>query len=985
MKSREKILVVDDEAIVAASIKGILEKEGYAVSTVSSGQEALQRLQSETFDLVLTDLVMEGMNGLDVIKEIKQTAPETIVMIITGYASLNSAIEAMRRGAYDYLTKPCSSQQLKMAIQRGLEKKRLGTELKKKSAELELSNKELAERMEQIAAVHRISDNMQRFSTIDELLSQIAQGVKESLGFERALISLVNKNEAVLERRASAGMPEEEFQKVKSQNPPLNEVVKLFKEKYRISRSYYIRYTEHEETIEKYGSAFEDLRVEVAPGQWHPGDALLTPLLSEREELIGIISVDNPKDGKVPSQTTIKTLETFANTAGAAIERARLEEKLAAIYDLSREAALAFDFDQISTTVLDTATRVLHFDNIAFILIDEKANETYIAAHIGYPKEIESRRLPVDGNEGITVQAIKSGQPILVPDVRKDPHYIEGRPGTLSELAVPMKIRDKVIGVLNVESSTLDAFDKKDVALLSALAAQTATAIENTRLKEQINAAKNYLENLVNSSVDAIISTDERGVLTFFSKGAEEIFGYKAEEVVGRPVGEYYYGEMEEARKVMDILREKGRVLSYETEFKAKNGRVVPVSLSASLLRDEKGEIVGTLGISKDITERKKLEEEKERLRAQLTQSEKLSALGELISGVAHELNNPLTGVLGYSQLLLGSDSDPRTKRDVEKIYREATRCQKIVNSLLSFARRQKPERAYVNINAVIESALNLRVYQLKVDGVEVVKRLDENLSKTMADPHQLEQVFLNIITNAHQVMLKVKEARRLTITTESSDEIIRIKFTDTGPGIPPENLKRIFDPFFTTKDVGQGTGLGLSLSYGFIKEHEGSIYATSKLGQGATFVVELPVKEEAAIERKATAAQEVEPSGGGKILVVDDEQVVLDLLFDILHELGHQVDTAVNGHIALKLITQNDYDLILTDLKMPGMDGRQLYDRVLLTDPDLAKRMIFITGYAISADMQTFFDTTKSRHIEKPFNIDTLREIIQENLGREI
>ena len=980
MKPSEKILVVDDEHIVALSIKGLLDNEGYTVTIETSGKEALQRLHRESFDLVLTDLVMGRVDGLEIIKKIKQKSPETIVMIMTAYASLDSAIEAMRIGAYDYLIKPCPNQHLKMSVKRALEKKRLGIELKRKTTELEKTNKELAERMEDIAVIHQIADKIQKFSALDTLLSQIAQGVRDNLGFERVLISLAEKHEGALKRCAAAGVSQEEFQKLRVQKPPIHEIAGLFKKKYRMSRSYYIRHSEQEETIAKYGSTVEDIDIKVEPNRWHPGDALITPLLSEKGDLIGIISVDNPKNKKIPSLMTIRTLETLASTASAAIDRTKLEEKLAAIYDLSRETTLTLNKDEIYTSVLDVSTKVLHFDNMAIILIDKQTDETYIAAHIGYPKEIESRRLPVDGDKGITVQAIQSGKSVLVSDVRNNIHFLEGRPGTLSELAVPMKVKDETIGVLNVESNTLNAFDEKDVALLSALASHTATALELTHLIAEVNRTKKYLANLVDSSPDAIMSTDKEGMFTLFSKGAEKLFGYSAQEIIGKSTSDYYQGGTEETKKIMRVLREKKQITDYETTFLAKNGTAVPISLSASLLLNENDDVEGTLGIGKDITERKRIEKEQKNIQDQLAQSEKLSALGEFISGIAHEINNPLTGILGFSQLLLDSDCNSTTKKDVEKIHTEAMRCVEIVNNLLSFAREQKPERCYVNVNSVVESALNLKTYQLKVDGVEIVKKLSELLPKTMADPHQLEQVFLNIITNAHQAMIYVKEKRCLTIQTETDEDIIRIKITDTGPGIPPEHLKRIFEPFYTTKEVGQGTGLGLSLSYGFIQEHAGSIYATSKLGEGATFVIELPITEMSPPQEEVTTPLRIKSLRGDKILVVDDEQVVLDLLSDVLHRLGHHVDTAVNGKNAQALIRKNDYDLILTDVKMPGMDGQQLYNYVLSVNPELAKRMIFMTGYALSPEMQTFLKVSGNRYIEKPFDIDTLQSFIHPN-----
>lgn len=981
MNQGEHILIIDDEESVTASLKEILEQEGYVVRTVSSSQKALRSLTEEPFDLVLTDLVTEGINGLDLIDEIKQKSPQTIVIIITGYASLDSAIEALRRGAYDYLTKPCPSHQLKVAIQRGLEKRTLGMALTQRTEELETANRRLNEQIGQIAALHRFSDSMHTLSHLEDALYLIANTIRNSLGFGRVLVSLVDKNEGVMKRRAYAGLTLTEFQKLKTQKPPLNTIAQLFKDKNRISRSYYIRHDESEDSTDQSGHLDTQSSIDSDASHWYPGDLFFTPLMTDQEELLGIISVDDPADNSIPSATTIKTLEAFANTASMAIERVAVEEKLAAINELSRELALALNFDHICDIVLRVATRVLNFDNIALILIDEDQGETYIAAHIGYPKEIETRRLPLHGQKGIIIQAIRKGEPLYVPDVRDNEFYFEGRPGTLSELAVPMKVKDKVTGVLNVESSNLNAFDSRDIALLSALASQTATAIEITHLVREINQTKNSLMNLIDSCPDVIISMDKEARLTFFSQRAEHIFGFTADEVLGKSISNYLTGSEEESKQIMDMLQEKKQLRDHETVFHAKDGTNVPVSLSASLLSDEHENIIGSIGICKDITERKQFEEEQKNLREQLSQSEKLSALGEFISGIAHELNNPLTGVLGFSQLLMHSKGDRDIKHHIEKIYTEAVRCQQIVSNLLSFAREQKPEWVSVDINVIIENALSMKAYQLRTNSIDVIKELETDLPRTLADPNQLEQVFLNIIINAYEALLHSENKRRLTVRTEHQGEILRIKFIDTGPGIVSDNLKRIFDPFYTTKEVGQGTGLGLSLAYGYIQEHEGSIYATSKVGQGATFVIELPVKDVPEPEPADREPQAKKPAVQASILVVDDEPVVLDLLSEILHQLGHHIDTANNGQQALEILKEKTFDLILTDLKMPGMDGRQLFYHISESNPDLAKRIIFISGYALSADMQTFLKESGHRHIEKPFDFNILREMIEQYL----
>ena len=382
----------------------------------------------------------------------------------------------------------------------------------------------------------------------------------------------------------------------------------------------------------------------------------------------------------------------------------------------------------------------------------------------------------------------------------------------------------------------------------------------------------------------------------------------------------------------------------------------------------------------------RKIQESRKKLvvaQEQLVQAEKLSAIGELVSGVAHELNNPLTGVMGYAELLLGSDCSPETKRSLERIHREATRCQKIVQNLLMFARRRKAERRAHSINEILESTLELREYQLRVDNIRVIKNLDDNLPKTMVDFFQLQQVFLNIINNAHQAMVESTGSGTLVVTSGRAGDRIRVDIRDSGPGIPRDHLGRIFDPFFTTKDVGKGTGLGLSLSYGIVQEHEGRIFATSVSGEGTTITVEVPIREvEQTVEKEPEAVAPDNGTSGRFILVVDDEEVIVELLQEILTNAGHRVDVARNGMEALHKIRSGSYDLILSDLKMPGMGGEELYAQIGKEKPEMLAKIVFSTGDMVSPNVQKFLKQTGNRYIPKPFRLDDILRVVGEIAG---
>jgi two-component system NtrC family sensor kinase len=387
--------------------------------------------------------------------------------------------------------------------------------------------------------------------------------------------------------------------------------------------------------------------------------------------------------------------------------------------------------------------------------------------------------------------------------------------------------------------------------------------------------------------------------------------------------------------------------------------------------------------VAKDISNEKLLQQ-------QLIQSEKLSAIGELISGVAHELNNPLTGVMGYSQLLqMRRDLDDRTKENLLKISDLALRCRKIVQNLLSFARKQKPERTLTDINDILEMTIELRSYELQVNNIEIRRELDPSLPKTIADAQQLQQVFLNVVTNAEQAMLEAHGKGRLIVRTrtDAQNEFIVVEIIDDGPGIPENYLTRIFDPFFTTKEVGKGTGLGLSISYGMIKEHGGNIYARSRPGEGATFIIELPVIT--LLQDEAGASQSPEPQEqqfenlvrGKRVLVVDDEKYILDFFVEVFQSLPMIVDTADNGRAAMLRMKATDYDLVITDYRMPQMSGKELFQWIKENRPHLASRIIFVTGDTVSIETRSFFEDNHSRYLAKPFKIEEVKDVVQQAL----
>jgi len=535
----------------------------------------------------------------------------------------------------------------------------------------------------------------------------------------------------------------------------------------------------------------------------------------------------------------------------------------------------------------------------------------------------------------------------------------------VSAVDAPLILHGRVMGLIRVIASVPNAFPAEKTSIIYASAQQASSFFE--RLEQLSLADRQLLEALVDGLEDGIVIVD-RDVQTVLSNATARTLlatltgkPETAEAVVkGTPLEGL-------ARKA---LANPGAPQRQDISFSEDSQRYLSVTATTLGSAEEDAVIV-----IRDTTEEHLMQE-------RLLQSEKMASVGQLVSGVAHELNNPLTGVTGFAQLLLNRDLDEQTRHDVQTIYSEAERAAKIVQNLLSFARRRKAQKGLVNLNTLLERVLELRSYDLRVKNIDLELDLDPHLPLTMSDPDQIQQVLFNILTNAEHAMLNAHGKGKLKVRSRADKGYVHLSFTDDGVGIPPENLRRVFDPFFTTKEGGQGTGLGLTISYGIIDDHGGRIRVESRPGKGATFVVELPIGQgpelPAAESEKEIAAATI----SRRILVVDDEENILALLRDVLAADGHRVDTARNGEEALAFLVEHGYDLLITDIKMPGMGGQALYQRVKQMDSELARNTVFITGDTVSAETRTFLHKVDNVCLAKPFKIREIRETLNRLLG---
>lgn len=641
--------------------------------------------------------------------------------------------------------------------------------------------------------------------------------------------------------------------------------------------------------------------------------------------------------------------------------------------------------------------------------------------------------------EGVAGIAAKTNRSILISDTEKDKRFVR-LPLSIkikSLLSLPISSNGEAIGVLNLSHPEKGFFNESHERVFTILATIAGGFIRFADLKkelenlnkelekrviertEEINHSYEYLKNLLENANDIVFTLDKMGRFAFFNQRIED-FGYKRDELIGTHISSIFKetdgktraaeNSMEEFKSFLSIfsdeeannnrapsrnykdrrtnIENKASYLteminflyhtkhSYELVLCEKENKFKDLLCSFSPLVDANSVFSGILGIARDITERKKMEEK-------LKRSEKLASLGFLISGIAHELNNKLVPILGYSELLERSFSNKQNLHMIKAINRSAVGAKYIVESLLRFSRQEKPQKTYLNLNNVLKEACSILKYSLG-SSIKLKLDLDQNLPMTLADEHQMEQVFLNILNNARQAMKETGGI--LTVRSYKSDQYITFEINDTGPGISEENIAKIFDPFFTDKKTGMGTGLGLSICHGLINEHMGDISVKSQTGD-TTFIVRLPFVDNRNKKRVTEKKQNRKTKRDVKrrrILIIDDDMLQLELLENTL-KADYEVLKTDNSKKAIEIVEKEKLDLILCDIKMPGMDGMGFYDWIVENRPYIEKKFLVITGNIMEENIKRFMKMAGNRVITKPYRIGELTDKIEDYLSKAV
>jgi PAS domain S-box-containing protein len=962
--------------------------------------------------------------------------------------------------------------------------------IKRLSKEME---EELVQRTRELEALNEMGTLInQTLVDLDTIFPIALEKAMSLTGFEMGSIFMLNEERNILERKFHKGFP-----------PKMLEDGEVLKYGEGVSGRAVILKQPIINSINEYSS------FRVSPVLIEGGIQTLVgfPLLA-KGKAIGTITLfsRSPHDF---TQREVNLLESIGNQIGLALENAKLFEEvkkrldeLTILYEITKISTSSLNLDLMLREIINSLNSFFKFEALGILLIEE--NTKILVPHRASYNDLsisDIGKLGLCVGKGITGWVAEKGEPLLVDDVREDDRYICGDENIRSEMCVPLKVGQKVIGVIDAQSKELNAFSENDLRLLNIAAGQISKIIENVRLYEEIKQSEeryrtvvegvhdgvavlgtdfkfkyvnNRLSEILGYSKEELTGMDFRNILTgenqqfvvdryvkwvrkeedtqlfefdflrkdgeirhmeirnremrdsegnlsfvalirditerkqaeealrqseekyraileniedgyyevdlagnmtFFNDSINRISGYSKEEAMGMNIRKYT--DEETAKKVIQaynrVYRTGEPYRGYSYEIIAKDGTKRYIEVSVSLRKDSSGKPIGFRGILRDITEKKRMEE-------QLLQSEKLRAVGEMASGVAHDFNNALAAILGNTQLLLYTTKDEELKGSLKVIEKVAWDSAQTVRRLQDFTRKSVHQELFkVDVNSIIKDSIEITKPKWKDEvqsrgiHIEMVSNFEE-IPTVIGSTSELREVITNMIFNAIEAM---PEGGKIEIRTFQRKSNVFIQISDSGIGMTEEVKKKAFEPFFTTKPFSN-TGLGLSMSYGVIKRFGGEIEVESKVGHGATFTIILPIGLEG--KEEVDVSPIIKKGREARILVIDDEETVRSVLSRILSQVNHQVTVAENGEEGIRLFREKDFDLVLTDLGMPGMSGWEVCRAIKKMSSHIPVGMI--TGWGIEVDQAKIEENGIDFVIPKPFQFDQILKVVDETIA---
>ncbi|MCP4340065.1 MAG: PAS domain S-box protein [Desulfobulbaceae bacterium] len=677
-------------------------------------------------------------------------------------------------------------------------------------------------------------------------------------------------------------------------------------------------------------------------------------------------------------------------------ERKRAEQITRTLFRISNAVNTAKDLGDLYASIHSILKKVIDLNNFFIAIYDKKASRVSFPYFVD---QFDSGSIYADQfseENSLTGTVITTQNTVFLNKTELQQRGAENRViGTVPTawIGVPLKIKEEVIGVMAAQSyEDQHCFNAIDLDILTSVSDQVAIAIERKSNEQAIITSEKRYRNIIESIEDGYYEIDLKGDLTLINQAMCRMLGYSEEELLGNDTVRYINKEM--AQQFNDAFAAvlatdiPGKILEFEYRSKGEGLRYAETVVSA--IRNDEQEPTGFRGIVRDTTERKATEKSRRALADQLQQSQRLESLGTLAGGIAHDFNNLLMGIQGRTALMLNglAEEHPHYSQ-LENIEEYVASAAKLTTRLLGFARGGKYEVRPVELNSLIEKSIQL--FGRTKKEITIKTTLQSDVCSVEVDANQIEQVLLNLLVNAgqampegglikiatSQVILKENDARLYSI---SPGNYVQLTLSDTGGGMDNDTMQKIFDPFFTTKSIGYGTGLGLAMVYGIIRNHSGAISVKSALNQGAVFTILLP-----STDKKGSTEDEkslVVEKGTETILLVDDEPMILEVGQEILAALGYRVLSAASGQEAIDAYSETQYkiDLFIIDMIMPHMSGSELFDRLRKINPTV--KVLLSSGYSINGQAREIINRGCKGFIQKPFSISQLSVKIREILS---
>jgi two-component system, cell cycle sensor histidine kinase and response regulator CckA len=922
-----KVFVVDDEHELMTALCEMLDEQGYKTKGFTSGQEALKALEGQEIDVLLSDIMMPGMDGISVLKSALEIDPNVVGIMMTGHGTIQTAVEAMKSGAFDYVLKPFKLAELLPVLDRAIEVRRLRLE---------------NIRLRETVAIYELTKALAFSLDADSILSEVAKAAVQQCEAEEGSIMLPTADGAHLSVSAIGGTERKE----------------ILGEQVAMGEGIAGWVAENRKPLLLNGEKQDPLGLSFKLGP-RIRSSISTPMLAGGK-LVGVLNVNNSRKHRGFTSGKVKALSILAGIGATALEAAEL-------------------FARVSRAEAKYRTLVEQLPAITYVLSVDGRRPLYVSPQVE------------------TVLGIPADDWVQSLDIWSSAIHNDDRERVMEELERCLSCADRFVSdyrivrpdkrIVWVHDEALPLHCKPGASL-----ALQGVMVDVTHLKEAEEALKasEAMNRLLIEESPLGIGIVQHDKLVYSNPAFTKIFDYEtADAIVGLSLEELVIPEQRNSIIAAQAATVTGNQVLSQVEYRGvrRSGEFFDLEAWPKSIV-YLGEPV-VLVFAEDITEAKSL-------RAQLLQAQKMEAVGTLSGGVAHDFNNILTVISGYSELVLAEKKpgDPDYE-DLQKVVASAGRGTELARRLLMFSRKTEAYPHPLDLNHEIDEMGNLLIRTLP-KMIHINLRLGPDLKRVNADSLQMGQLLMNLAANAKDAMPDggelLIETRNIYLDQEYCRTHLECKpgphvllsVSDTGCGMEKETVGRIFEPFFTTKEPGRGTGLGLATVYGIAKQHNGYVTCYSEPGHGSVFKVYLPAFEAEATLTGAGIPAPLPAGGTETILLVDDEEFVRDLGIKLLRRSGYTVFAAANGQEALDLYERRgkDIDLVLLDLVMPGMGGKQCLKELLIIDPRV--KVVISSGYSLEGRKCKTIESGAGGFVVKPFKAVELLSVIRDTLDAD-